>query len=103
MFADAFISAEKGYGIENLKKLIFKSLNLISIYLKEPGKPTDMEEPLIMRKDSTISLLCKKLHRDFMSRFRFARVWGKSAKHEGQQVHLNHVLADDDVVELHMS
>jgi len=45
-------------------------------------------------------MVCNSLHRDFVERFRYARVWGKSAKFDGQQVGLNHVLEDGDVLSI---
>ena len=45
-----------------------------------------------------------KLHKDFASKFRFARVWGKSIRFEGMPIRrLEHVLEDKDVVEIHVS
>jgi ribosome-interacting GTPase 1 len=45
-----------------------------------------------------------KLHKDFVSRFRFARVWGRSAKFDGMVVRkFGHVLEDNDIVEIHLS
>ena len=55
-----------------------------------------------MKQNCTISDVCKKLHRTFISRFRFARIWGKSAKFDGQRVMLKHKLKDKDVLEIHM-
>jgi small GTP-binding protein len=100
--ADAFISAKNNLGIQNLKSLIFKKLGLISIFMKEPGKETDKNEPLIMKQGCIISDVCKKLHRTFISRFKFARIWGKSAKFNGQRVMLSYKLQNNDVVELHI-
>ena len=99
--ADLAISAQKGKGIEELKELIFEKLDLIRIYLKEPTNPPDLEEPLIMFRDSTINDVCLKLHRDFVKRFRFARIWGPSAKFDGQKVKEKHTLKDEDILELH--
>ena len=42
------------------------------------------------------------VHKDFIRKFRFARIWGKSAKFDGQQVGIEHKLKDDDIVELHL-
>ncbi|MFH1506055.1 MAG: GTP-binding protein [archaeon] len=100
---DLCISAVNKSGIEQLKKLIFEKLNLIRIYMKQPKKPADMEEPLIMEKGSTVGDVCEKLHRDFITKFKFVRITGKSAKFPAQKLTLKHVLKDKDIVELHLS
>ncbi len=98
MRVDLFISAETNYSMEELKKLLFDKLDLIRIYLKPYGQPPDYEEPLIMKAGATVEDVCNKLHRNLKKEFKFARVWGKSAKHEGQRVMLHHVLQDEDVL-----
>lgn len=99
---DIAISAQKKQGIEELKEKIFQKLDLIRIYLKEPMKPADMDVPLIVFRHFTIRDVCKKLHKDFVDKFKFARVWGKSAKFDGQKVMMKHHLKDGDVLELHL-
>ncbi len=94
------ISAETGKNIDLLRDMITEKLELIRIYLKPQGGEPDYEEPLIMIKNSTVGDVCDKIHKSFRSRFRYARVWGKSAKHPGQVVHLDHVLEDEDVLTL---
>jgi small GTP-binding protein len=102
--ADLCVSAEKKEHIDELKDLIYEKLNLISIYMKEPGKPADLEEPLIMFKECTIRDVCEKLHKDFVAKFKFCRVWGKSAKFDGQKLlRLDHTLKDNDVLEIHLT
>ncbi len=102
-FKDAvFISAEKGLNLGKLKEAIYGRLSLISIYLKEVGKKPDMETPLIMKQENTIKDVCEKLHRDFVAKFKFARVWGRSAKFPGQKFKMDHKLADKDIVEIHL-
>ncbi len=98
MKIDIFISAETNYNMDELKELLFEKLDLIRIYLKPYGGETDFEEPLIMKRGSTVEDVCDRLHRDMKKEFKFARVWGKSAKHEGQRVMLNHVLEDEDIL-----
>ena len=90
--------------IEELKALIFKRLEFMRIYCKEQGKKADMEEPLIMRRGATVRDICTTLHRDFVRKFRFARLWGPSAKFDGQMVrNLDKFVQDGDIVELHIS
>ncbi len=96
------ISAEQNLGTEDLKKLIFNKLKFIRIYLKEIGKKPDYEEPLIMRSGSMVQDVCSKLHRDFVNKFKFAKIWGPSAKFPGQSFMLDHKLADEDVLEIHL-
>lgn len=99
---DLCISAQKNNHIIELKELVFRKLDLIRIYLKEPGKEPDMKVPLIMFRDCRIRDVCNKLHRDFVKRFKFSRVWGPSAKFGGQKLMLKHVLKDEDILELHI-
>ena len=56
-----------------------------------------MEEPLIVKDDSTVQNICNKLHRDFV-RTRYARVKGPSAKFDWQRVGLDHLLKDGDIL-----
>lgn len=100
--ADILVSGEKDINISNLKESIFKKLDLIKVFCKDPGKKADLDEPLIMSKSSSVEDMCNKLHRDFTKRFRFVRVWGKSAKFPGQRKMLNHTLEDGDVIEIHL-
>jgi len=100
---DLCVSAEKNVGIHELKGLIYNKLRIIRIYLKEFNKKADMEEPLIMWQGCTLRDLCSKLHKDFVEKFKFARVWGESSKFPGQKiVKLDHKLEDSDIIELRM-
>jgi small GTP-binding protein len=92
------ISADKKLHIEELKEKLFQKLGFIRIYLKPQGKPPDLEQPLIVRNGSTIGDICDRLHGDFRKRFRYAQVWGTSAKYEGQRAGLEHVLHDRDIL-----
>ena len=101
---DVLMSASKGVGVEELKESIYNSLGLMQIFLKEPGKEADMKEPMIVFKGFTLKDLCLKLHKDFVDKFRFARIWGNSVKFDAQRiVNLRHKLKDKDIIELHIS
>ncbi|NOQ55859.1 MAG: GTP-binding protein [Nanohaloarchaea archaeon] len=97
-----FISAEKGTNIEKLKDRTYDKLQFIQIYTKPVGKEIDMDEPLIMKTGCTVGDVCDKLHMSFRKRFKYARIFGKSAKFNGQRKNLGHVLVDGDAVELHL-
>lgn len=100
---DICISAEKKINIEILKDMIFERLNLIRIFCKHIGKKPDMDVPLIMKRGATLKDMCEKLHKDFVEKFKFAKIWGSSVKFHGQPIlKLAHVLNDKDIVELHM-
>jgi ribosome-interacting GTPase 1 len=95
-------SATKKEGFNELNKALYDNLGIIRIYTKEPGKkPTD--DPLILKKESTIRDVCRAIHKSFENAFRYARVFGKSVKFEGIKVGLDHKLEDKDVVELRLT
>jgi ribosome-interacting GTPase 1 len=60
-----------------------------------------MSDPLIITGVPTIRAVCKLIHKDFLKKFNYAKIWGKSAKFDGQTVGLKHILNNEDVVELH--
>ncbi len=95
------ISAKTGIGIEELKKQIFDALGLIKVFTKTPGKDKDWP-PVALHKGDNIKKLAITIHKDFYNKFRYARVWGKGAKHDGQKVGLEYSLEDDDIVEFHL-
>lgn len=95
------ISTKTGQGINELKQRIFDSLNLIRVYTKEPGKKKT-EEPVVLEKNSTIKDIAKKIRNDYTKRFKNAKIWGKSAKFDGQIVGIEHKLQDKDIVELYI-
>jgi len=92
------VSAEKRINLDLLVDKIYEKLEFIRIYLKPPGGKPDMDEPLIMRKGARVEDVCRKLHRDMLENFRYAKVWGKSVKFGGQRVGLEHVLEDGDIL-----
>ncbi|MEM0202563.1 MAG: GTP-binding protein [Archaeoglobaceae archaeon] len=95
------VSAEKGINLDLLKEEIYRKLGFIKVYLKPPGEKADMERPMILREGATVADVCRKLHKDFVENFKYARVWGRSVKFEGQRVGIDHVLCDNDVISIY--
>ena len=65
------------------------------------GQIPDYEEPVILHAENpTIRDFCNRLHKAIVDQFQYAWVWGSSVKHQPQRVGLDHVLADEDVVQI---
>lgn len=94
------ISAESNLNIEALKQEIYKRLDFIRIYMRRRSGETDYKEPMIVRNGSTVLEVCDKVHRKIKDDFRYAQIWGKSVKFDGQRVGINHRLMDEDVLTL---
>jgi len=80
---------------------IWKKIGKIKVYTKQPGREKDFP-PVAFDKGSTVRDVARKVHKDFFKSFKYAKISGESAKFKWQTVGLDHLLADDDVVELHM-
>lgn len=93
------ISALKKEGVESLKELIWNRLELKRIYLKKPGKEPDLSEPYIIRGPSAIQDVCERFN--LQKHFKFAKIWGPSSRFPGQKVGMEHILKDQDIVEVH--
>ena len=92
------ISAEKDLGLEQLKEDMYSALKFIRVYLKPQGKEADLVEPLVIKDGSDVGVICDTIHRDFKRNFRYALIWGRSARFPGQIVGLDHKVADQDIV-----
>jgi small GTP-binding protein len=90
--------ANQGVGVARAKDFIYDALDLIQVFLKPQGEDADLEEPLIVRRAAKVGDVCDKLHREFRKKFRFAQVWGRSAKFPGQTVGIDHTLLDGDLL-----
>ena len=93
-------SAKTGRGLEGLGRLLFDLLGVIRVYTKQPNKEPD-PDPLILWRGATVLEAAERIHKDLARRFRYAKIWGPSAKYPGQRVGGDHVLMDGDVVEIH--
>lgn len=92
------ISAATGLNLSNLKEAIYDKLDLIRVYLKPQGGEPDFDEPMVVIRGTTVGDVCDRLHSDLKGEFRYARVWGTSAKYSGHRVGLGHVLNDGDIL-----
>jgi ribosome-interacting GTPase 1 len=95
------VSAVTGRGIDELRKAVFEALHVVRIYTKMPGKKPDMKEPYTLPCGSTALDAVRIVHRDFVERLKYVRIWG-SGRFDGQQIPADHLLEDGDIVEIHL-
>ncbi|KAK5329957.1 Ribosome-interacting GTPase 2 [Exophiala xenobiotica] len=94
------MSCELDLGVEDVVERCWQELRLMRLYTKRQGIEPDFSEALIVRSNSTIEDVCDQIHRTLKETFKYALVWGASAKHIPQRVGLAHVVADEDVVQV---
>lgn len=94
------MSCELGLGVQDVVDRAWDELALIRIYTKRKGVEPDFSEALIVRSSSTIEDVCDAIHRSLKETFKYALVWGASARHVPQRVGLGHPVSDEDVVSI---
>lgn len=79
----------------------------VRVYTKKVGHKPDFEQPVVLTSDrggTSMEAMCKQIHNTLIREFKYALVWGVSAKHYPQRVGLQHGLSDEDVVQVsHMA
>ena len=95
------VSAEKDVNLHELKGLIFNTLNVARIYSKLPGKKPDLESPFVMKKGGTVLEFAEKIHKDFLVKLKYAKLWRKDS-YNGMMVSKDFILEDKDIIELHI-
>ncbi|KAL8764221.1 MAG: hypothetical protein Q9184_000190 [Pyrenodesmia sp. 2 TL-2023] len=94
------MSCELDLGIQDVVERCWYELQLLRIYTKRKGEEPDFSEALIVRNNSSIEDVCDQVHRTLKDNFKYAMVWGASARHVPQRVGLSHMVADEDVVSI---
>lgn len=96
------VSCEKHMGLRRLGETLFKALNVIRVYTKEPNQREFSKKPFILKKGATVYDLAKSIHSDFRENFSFAKVWAERLVFSPQKVGISFVLDDGDVAEIHL-
>ncbi|MEM3760500.1 MAG: GTPase [Candidatus Bathyarchaeia archaeon] len=96
------ISCKNGLNIERLGEILFKTLDIIRVYTKEPGEREFSKKPFTLKRGSTVYDLAKNIHSDFSKNFYFAKVWSKRLVFSPQKVGAGFILEDGDIVEIHV-
>ncbi|KAG6391493.1 hypothetical protein SASPL_149248 [Salvia splendens] len=95
------ISAHLEWNLDGLLEKVWEYLNLTRIYTKPKGMNPDYDDPVILSsKKRTVEDFCTRIHKDMLKQYKYALVWGSSAKHKPQRVGKEHELEDEDVVQI---
>nr|WCZ58677.1 developmentally-regulated GTP-binding protein DRG1 [Seculamonas ecuadoriensis] len=95
------ISSEHGWNLDELLERVWEYLDLTRVYTKPKGQIPDYSAPVILKQRMrTLEGFCNKIHRGILKDLKHAWVWGRSVKHNPQKVGKEHVLEDEDIVQL---
>jgi small GTP-binding protein len=83
---------------EVIAKKLFDLLEKVYIYTKRPGKAVAFDDPLVLKKGTTVSEAAKYVHKEIAKKMKFAKVWG-STKFDRQRVGKNYKVKNGDIVE----
>ena len=95
------MSAKSGGGLDDFRTGIYETLDIIRVYTKAPGGKPEFEDPVILKRGSTLEDAAESVHKDFRAKLKYALIWG-SGKYDGQRVRRDHIMQDGDIVELHI-
>ena len=95
------MSTKTGDGLDALGDFLFRALEVIRVYTKTPGKAADKDKPFTVRRGNTVLDVARLVHKEVARDLKFARMWGAEV-FDGQQVGPDHLVADGDLIELHL-
>jgi small GTP-binding protein len=79
--------------LDELRDAIWRLTGLVRVYLREC-------DPVALRPPVSVVDVARTIHHELEEQCRGARLWGPSARFDGQRVGREHELADGDVVEI---
>ena len=84
--------------LDRLRDAIWHLTGLIRVYLRSNGRI--YEEPLALDDGATVADVASAVHNELGASFTGARIWGPSARFDGQRVGREHAVQDTDMVEI---
>ncbi|MGE5691921.1 MAG: GTPase [Pseudomonadota bacterium] len=84
--------------LDRLREAIWELTGLVRVFVRRPGETETEAIPL--HPPSTVADVARAIHHELARDCRGARVWGPSARFDGQRVGRAHEVADGDVVEV---
>jgi small GTP-binding protein len=95
------VSGFHKWNLDELLEKIWDKLDLIRIYPKPRGTIPDYSDPVVLRRaDASVADFCDHIHKGILRDFKSALVWGSSVKFNPQKVGKEHILEDEDVVQI---
>ena len=79
--------------LDAFRQAVWRLTGLVRIFLRD-------EEPVALPPPVSVLDVARTIHHEVADNCRGARVWGPSARFEGQRVGREHVLADGDTVDI---
>jgi uncharacterized protein len=84
--------------LEAFRQAVWSLTGLIRVQLRKNGVVE--EEPIALEPGATVAEVADAIHHDLGASFSGARVWGPSARFEGQRVGREHPVTDGDTIEI---
>ena len=84
--------------VEAFRAAVWSLLGLVRVRLRHAGATDD--EPLALPDGATVLDVADRIHHELAATCRGARVWGPSARFDGQRVGREHRVADGDSIEV---
>lgn len=93
------VSLREGQGLEGVGRELFRALGIIRVYTRVLGGEV-ASKPIIVGEGAKVLDIAKIVHSQFYRNFKYARVFGRSVKYNGERVGAEHELVDGDIVEI---
>ena len=84
--------------LDGFRERVWHLTGLIRVFLRRDGEVEP--NPVARRPPVTVADVAASIHSDLAANARGARIWGPSARFDGQRVGRTHELADGDIVEV---
>jgi small GTP-binding protein len=84
--------------LDSFRAAVWRLTGLVRVFLRRPGEAD--AEPVALRPPATVLDAADAIHHELAAACRGARVWGPSARFDGQRVGRTHELEEGDVVEV---
>jgi uncharacterized protein len=80
--------------LDRLRDVLWRLTGLVRVFVRGDDEPFGLRPPVCVEDVAHV------IHHELGDRCEGARLWGPSARFEGQRVGRNHELADGDTVEI---